>query len=198
MEEENKEKETSPVEKSTSGRPVPPFAVAAVRAIARQALCQKKSNSEIKYTKGITMKAGNILSFAAGKVLSQIITEATEQAKKTEANTLTKSILIDVCLRTPKFRFAVSLLKAHETQPYIGPINELSRRLSYSIINREIPLAIPFEAPHPPGRTSSSTIIDEQTALYREQENVDKIFSVLSLSLSAYMNRVPSSFKINK
>ena len=174
--------------KNQNQRVAPPFAIVAVRSIARQALVTKNS------TRGITMKAGNYISFAAGKVLTQIVTEATEQAKKTEANTLTKAQIIDVCLRNPKFRFVVTLLKSHETHQYFTRPTELSRRIYNSFINTSIPLAVSFIAPNPPGRSGNS----EDEALFREFENTSQIFTALSQSVSAYMNHVPSFFKIQK
>ena len=166
----------------------PPFAIVAVRSIARQVLNTNQSQ------KGITMKAGHLLSFAAGKVLEQIVKEATEQAKKTEANTLTKALIIDVCLRKPKFRFIVSLLKANETQQYFGPPTELSRRVTNSLLNRQFSLAVPFVAPNAPARSGNN----EEEVLCREYDTANQIFSVLSMSVSAYMNQVPSFFKIDK
>ena len=166
----------------------PPFAIVAVRSIARQVLNSSKPS------KGITMKAGHLLSYAAGKVLEQIVKEATEQAKKTEANTLTKAHIIDVCLRTPKFRFIVSLLKANEAQQYFGPSTELSKRVNNSLLNKQFSLAVPFVAPTPPSRSGNT----EEEVLCREHDTANQIFSVLSMSVSAYMNQVPSFFKIDK
>lgn len=174
----------TPEEIITSKKPAP-FPVVAVRTIAKQALLSKDTK------RGITMKAGYLLSIAAGKLLEQIAKEAAEHAKNMEPKVITKAQIIEICMKNPRYRFAVSLIKMNEMQQYFGQPNELSRRIVNSILNRPFSLAVPFVAPNPPGGAGNS----EEDALFREAENTKDIISSLSMSVSAYMNHVPSFFK---
>ena len=159
-----------------------PFPVLSVRSIAKQSVSTNDSK------KGITIKAGHILSIAAGKILQDVAKEAAEIAKNTDQHIITKAVLIEICLKHPKYRFMIPLIKQSEMQQYFGPATELSRRLATNMTNRAQPLAIPFVAPNPPGRSTNS----EEDALIREAENADAIFHALTRSISAYQVKVPS------
>lgn len=162
-----------------------PFPIVAVRSIAKNAISTKDSK------RGITMKAAHILSIAAGKMLTEFTKEVAEIASHTEQKMITKSILNEICLRQPKYRFMAPLIRYTDMQQYFGQTNELSKRLFFSATEVPRSLSIPFVAPNPPGRSTNT----KEDALDREAENAEAIFHTLTQSVYAYQMQVPSFFK---
>lgn len=163
---------------------VVPFPVVTVRAIAKNIISTKNQR------KGISSKAGNILSIAAGLMLKCVSNEVVEIAKKQQQPNITRSQLVDLCMNTMRYRFMIPKMKQQDCQPYLAPPNELSKRIVANFLNRPMSCAIPFIAPNPPGRPGNS----EEDPAIREAENAEAIFQALSKSNMAYFNKVPKFF----
>ena len=160
-----------------------PFPSITIRSISKQAI-----NFETeKGKKGLTLKAGYLLSLSAGEMVKNLMKEAALIAKQYDQAIITRGHIIEACMKIPKYRFIIHHLKIADIQKFFGPPNELSRRIVYQTINRQLPLSIPFVAPNPPGRPNT-----EDDPSVRESENTEAIYRVISKSNSAYMMKVPA------
>ena len=163
-----------------------PFPTINIRSIAKKSLISNLDNSKIP--RGITSKSSNLLSIATSILIQNFLKEVKKIINSQNNNTINRSHLIETCIKIPKYRFMIHLLKLSEIQFFFGPQNELSKRIVLHTINRQQPLAVPFIAPNPPGRIGQS----EEDPIIREAENSEEIFHVLAKSNTAYLMKVPS------
>ncbi|OHS99438.1 hypothetical protein TRFO_08362 [Tritrichomonas foetus] len=139
------------------------------------------------YQRGISQKAGVVLSYATGIFLKHLAQQVVNQSPE---GFIKRKLIVNILLRKPAYRFSMVRMKPVELFEVFTEKSELSRKITARQIEMEIKFPIEFIAPNPPEKP----FFNEAKANQREAENSEAVIRAAITANQAYQQSVPSFF----
>ena len=163
-----------------------PFPVFTIKRIAKQVLIIHKPNKQV-YQRGISQKAGVIMSLATGIFLKHL---SRDVLNASQDGFIKRKMIVNVLLQNPIYRFAMARMKSIELFDVFVDKNEISQKIASKHIEVELKFPIELIAPNPPEKH----VYNEAKAFQRESENAEAVIKAAIIANQAYHQSVPSFF----